>query len=45
MKKHKKFIPITQAYHNALEREEEGKSNELSGMQTGSDNAALEGVS
>jgi len=45
MKKHRKYIPITQASYNAEERKKEGKSNELSGMQTGSDNATLEGVS
>ena len=45
MKKHKKFVPVTQAENNRLERIEEGIDGVSSGITTGSDNAALESVS
>ena len=45
MKKHKKYIPLTQAEANRIERLKEGKDAELIGITTGSDNATLETVS
>lgn len=45
MKKHKKFIPQTQADANRIERIKEGKDAKLSGIEAGSDNATFEVVS